>query len=73
VSRNATVLLREKQLERQITHRYAIGDEAFQREISVLLGPAVVGGNDIRPLQNGDEIFPAIFEAVRRASRSITF
>jgi cardiolipin synthase len=63
----------EKQLERQITHRYAIADEAFHREMSVLLGPAIVGGNDIRALQNGDEIFPEILAAVRGALRSITF
>jgi cardiolipin synthase len=63
----------EKRLERQLAHRYAIGDEAFRREMSVLLGPPIVGGNDIRALQNGDEIFPAILEAVRGASRSITF
>jgi cardiolipin synthase len=63
----------EKQLERQITHRYAIADEAFRREMSVLLGPTIVGGNDIRALQNGDEIFPEILAAVRGALRSITF
>lgn len=62
-----------KQLERQIAHSYAIHDQAFQREMSVLLGPPIIGGNDIRALQNGEEIFPAILDAVRAARRSITF
>jgi cardiolipin synthase len=63
----------EKQLERQIVHRYAIHEEAFRREMSVLLGPTILGGNDIRALQNGDEIFPEILTAVRGARRTITF
>ena len=32
----------EKKLERKIEHRYAIADPQFRREMSVLLGPAIV-------------------------------
>src|SRR4026208_2266918 len=50
----------EKKLERKIEHRYAIADPQFRREMSVLLGPCIVAGNQVRDLQNGNEIFPAM-------------
>jgi cardiolipin synthase A/B len=63
----------EKEIERQIAHRYAVHDEAFMREMSVLLGPTIVGGNTVRALQNGDEIFPALLAAVHDARQTISF
>ena len=63
----------EKKLERKIEHRYAIADPQFRREMSVMLGPAIMAGNRITALQNGAEIFPAMLEAVRGAQTSITF
>ena len=63
----------EKKLERKIEHRYAVKDPQFRREMSVLLGPSIVGGNRIVDLQNGDEIFPAMLDAVRAAKKTITF
>ena len=38
-----------------------------------LLGPAIVGGNRVTALQNGDEIFPAMLNAIRTARETITF
>lgn len=35
----------EKVLERKVEHRYAVSDPQFRREMSVLPGPAIVGGN----------------------------
>lgn len=63
----------EKKLERKVEHRYAIGDAQYRREMGVLLGPAIAGGNRVTDLQNGDEIFPAMLEAIAGARRSITF
>lgn len=63
----------EKKIERRIEHRYAIADPQYLREMSVLLGPAVVAGNRVTALQNGVEIFPAMLEAIRGARTSITF
>ncbi|MFQ3786173.1 phospholipase D-like domain-containing protein [Halomonas sp. A29] len=63
----------ERSLERKIEHRYAVSDLQFRREMSVLLGPAIVGGNQVTALQNGDEIFPAMLQAIRSAQTSITF
>ncbi|MEO8365739.1 MAG: phospholipase D-like domain-containing protein [Pseudoxanthomonas sp.] len=63
----------EKKLEEVVAHRYGVTDPAFKREMGVLLGPAIVGGNRITPLQNGDEIFPAMLQAIVAAKTSITF
>ncbi len=63
----------EKTLERHILHRYAISDPQYLREMSVLLGPTVLDGNHVLDLHNGDEIFPAMLDAIRLAEKTITF
>ena len=63
----------EKRIERRIAHRYPVADEQFRREMSVLLGPAIVTGNRVTDLQNGDEIFPPMLEAIRSAQNTIDF
>ena len=63
----------EKKIERRIVHSYAAEDPQFMREMGVMLGPAIVGGNHVTALQNGDQIFPAMLEAIRGAQRTITF
>ena len=63
----------DKKVERKVEHRYGIHDEQFQREMSVLLGPAIVDGNRVTALQNGSEIFPSMLAAIRGAKVSISF
>ncbi len=63
----------EKDLERKIEHLYPVSDPQFEREMGVLLGPGIIPGNKVSDLQNGDEIFPAMLEAIRGAQKSITF
>ena len=63
----------EKQLERVITHHYSLGDPQFRREMSVMMGPSVLPGNHVTALNNGEEIFPAMLEAIRGARVSVTF
>ncbi|MGY3265059.1 cardiolipin synthase [Lysobacter sp. HA35] len=63
----------EKKLENRVIHQYASTDPQFIREMGVLLGPSIVPGNKITVLQNGDEIFPAMLEAIRGAKTTITF
>jgi cardiolipin synthase A/B len=63
----------EKKLERKIEHRYAVSDPQFRREMGVMLGPAIVPGNHVTDLENGDEIFPAMLAAIRGAQKTITF
>lgn len=62
-----------EKLEHTVEHRYAVSDPQFRREMSVLLGPAIMGGNHVVALQNGNEIFPAMLHAIRTARTSITF
>jgi cardiolipin synthase len=63
----------EKRLERHVVHRVAVADPQFRREMGVMLGPAIVGGNTVTDLQNGVEIFPAMLDAVRAATATIAF
>ena len=63
----------EKKLDRKIEHRYTIDDPQFRREMGVLLGPGIVPGNHVVDLNDGDEIFPAMLEAIRGAQETITF
>jgi cardiolipin synthase len=41
--------------------------------MGVLLGPTITSGNRVVTLVNGDQIFPAMLEAIRSAARTITF
>ena len=63
----------ERQIQHSVEHQQGILDPLFQREMGVLLGPAILTGNKITALQNGDEIFPAMLDAIRGARHTITF
>ena len=63
----------EKKLDRKIEHRYSVADPQFKREMGVLLGPAILPGNTIIDLENGDEIFPAMLQAIASAKKTVTF
>lgn len=63
----------EKQIRYELEHRCAVGDPEFVRAMNHLLGPMLLPGNRVTPLQNGDEIFPAMLEAIRSARETITF
>jgi cardiolipin synthase len=63
----------ERKVERPIPHRYAAADSQFVRTMGSLLGPGFVPGNRLTPLYNGDQVFPAMLDAIRSARRTITF
>jgi len=63
----------EKDPDHKVDHQYGILSPQFKREMGALLGPAIVPGNRLEPLQNGAEIFPAMLEAIGAAQRTITF
>ena len=63
----------EKKVRHSIRADYAVGDDAFVRTMGHLLGPPLLEGNKITPLENGDHIFPAMLKAIRSAQRTITF
>lgn len=63
----------EKHIKYDLQHTFAVEDPAFVRTMDVILGPGLMPGNIVTPLQNGDEIFPSMLEAIRGAQQSITF
>jgi cardiolipin synthase len=63
----------EKYIERSLTHRYGVADPQFLRELGVMLGPAIVDGNQVQNLENGARIFPTMLAAIRGAQHTITF
>lgn len=63
----------EKKIEKVIEQHYPIDDPQFLRSMGVLLGPAIIPGNQVQTLVNGDEIFPAMLTSIRGAKKSITF
>ena len=63
----------EKKIKRRIVKRYGISDPQFERSMSQLLGPPILDGNQVTPLCNGVEIFPAMLAAIESAERTITF
>ncbi|HUE11107.1 MAG TPA: phospholipase D-like domain-containing protein [Steroidobacteraceae bacterium] len=63
----------EKKIQHQVHHLYGVLDPQFEREMGTLLGPAILPGNRITALQNGDEIFPAMLKAIRGAEHTINF
>lgn len=63
----------ETTIAQQIPHLYYVEDPQFVRSMGTLLGPALVGGNTVEPLVNGDQIFPSMLDAIRNAEKTITF
>lgn len=63
----------EKRIQRLPQFDHGVEDPQFRREMSVMLGPSIVAGNQVEDLHNGDEIFPAMLAAIASARRSITF
>ncbi len=63
----------EKKVEQQLPRLYSTSAPQFQRAMGSLLGPGILAGNQVTELLNGDQIFPAMLEAIDKAQRSITF
>ena len=65
--------LPEKQIEHSLVHSHGLDDPQFRRELGILLGPPILDGNSAVNLENGEDIFPAMLEAIRSAERTVTF
>lgn len=63
----------EQKIDAEVTSQYSVNDPQFLRTMGVLLGPTIIKGNSVRYLENGDEIFPAMLDAIHSARKSITF
>ena len=50
-----------------------LGEPAFQPTLQAYGGAPILPGNDVKVLLNGDQIFPAIVEAIRGARTSVTY
>lgn len=50
-----------------------LGDPAFHATLQAYAGAPIVAGNEVQLLLNGDQIFPAVVEAIRSARTSITY
>ena len=61
----------DEPVEHALPYRYPVRDPQFVRTMNHLFGPPVVAGNRITALQNGDQAFPAMLEAIRSAERSV--
>jgi cardiolipin synthase len=68
-----TFLPPQRQIDYAPKHLYDAGDPQFKRTLGTLLGPAILGGNHVETLKNGNEIFPAMLAAIRSARSNIDF
>ena len=65
--------IRRQTLEYNLEHTFAISSPEFFQSALALTDPVPITGNKIELLQNGDEFFPAMLEAIRGAKKSINF
>ena len=64
--------LGNKRIDHVLERYHAIESPDFERVMGSVLTPELAGGNRARALVNGDEIFPAMLEAIRSAEQTIT-
>jgi cardiolipin synthase len=69
----ANLTTADQPVERPVPHRYPARDPQFATTMGHLFGPAVLPGNRVTALLNGDQAFPAMLEAIRSAERSVNF
>lgn len=70
---SANFVRSEKKIQNLVESPYGTDDAQFIRAVNTLLGAPLVGGNTVTELVNGDQIFPAMQEAIRGAQKTITF
>ena len=64
---------REDRVEGRLEHRYTTADSQFMRTMAALFTAPCVEQCAVKALRNGDEIFPAMLEAIESARDTITF
>jgi cardiolipin synthase len=65
--------IRRQTLEYKLEHSFTIASPEFFGSALALTEPVPVGGNKIELLQNGDQFFPAMLEAIRGAQHTVNF
>src|ERR1043166_7985920 len=56
----------------KIDSNYTVTDPQFSLTMGNLLGPPIIRGNKCETLVNGDEIFPAMLQALHSAQKTVT-
>ena len=69
----ANLSLGDKHIDKRVDTLYAAADPQFRRNVNVMFGPALVGGNRTQALVNGQAFFADMLDAIRGARRTITF
>src|SRR5687768_7134481 len=64
--------LGNKQVDAMPEHLYEVGDPQFLRSVPPSLGSTMTPGNSVQEMLNGSQIFPAMLQAIRGASTTIT-
>lgn len=64
---------RENKVQARLEHSYTPGDGQFMRTMAALFTAPCNGGNKVTGLRNGDQIFPAMLDAIASARHNITF
>ena len=63
----------ERHVKKPLAHQFDVASERFPQVLSSLSGAPLLPGNRVDALQNGEQIFPAMLEAIHAARRSINF
>src|SRR5262245_3117836 len=69
----ALLLLAQDQDTLEIDSPVSASDPDFANYVASLVGSAVENGDEYSVLRNGDEVFPAMLDAIRHAERRISF
>src|SRR5437868_8330510 len=73
VSLLCILLIRRHTLEYHLEHTFAVSDPEFFGSALAMSDPVPIEGNAIEVLQNGDEYFPAMLDAISGAKKTVNF
>ncbi|MEY2481539.1 MAG: cardiolipin synthase [Verrucomicrobiota bacterium] len=65
--------IRRTSLEYKLEHTFSVSSPEFFGSALALTNPVPQPGNKIELLQNGDQFFPAMLEAIRSAKKTVNF
>lgn len=66
-----SVLARPREVHYTFRHRFDVEDGAFLPSAHALADPVMVAGNRVTLLENGEQFFPAMLDAIRAARESV--
>ena len=70
---SACAMPRGRHVLTEVPPRYSAQSPGFRQATGSLLGSNFVTGNQIETLVNGDQIFPAMLNAIQGAKQTINF